>query len=259
MKAKIFVAAILSCIASAVIAASPLSSQKSTKPDPASFTVLAEPQLVLPMTEITRLYSLRHGVSILTAFDDSVEQEMKLLDGEQGDVLITSYPAVITDLRQRGMIDVYSQASVTADKLVLAAAKKEGRSNHNEVLTALATQPLLLANSGRYIEGLYGRTMTQYLYYGKPLPMEPKEYTLRGMLYDAINKENGIGILLQSEAQLIDGIDLIIPLADSSYPPVIYQAFAVAGENMPVARSFIQFLRSAEAQQIFMRYGFTQP
>ena len=258
MKVKLLLAALLTCIASAAMA-TPAPSQKSNRPDPVSFTVLAEPQLILPMTEITRIYALHRNVNMLTAFDDSVEQEMKLLDGEQGDVLITSYPAVITDLRQRGLIDVYSQASVAADTLVLAATSKEGRRNRGDLLTALTTQPLLLANSRRYIEGLYGHTIARQLYDGESLLLEPKEYTLRNMLYDAVSKNDGIGILLQSEAKKLEGVDLIIPLNDAKHPPVVYQAFAVAGENMPVARNFIEFLRSSEAQRIFMRHGFSQP
>lgn len=253
MKAKLLFAALLACIAGAATA------QTSAAHDPASFTVLAEPQLVLPITEITRLYALRNGVSMLAAFDESIEQEMKLLDGEQGDVLITSYPAVITDLRQRGMIDIYSQTTVAIDKLVLVSAKKEGRSSHNALLAALGQQPLLLANPERYIEGLYGREIAQRLNHGNPLAIPPVEYSLRSVLYDAIRKNDGIGILLHSEAQRLEGEKLILPLPNADYPPVMYQAFAVAGENMPVARSFVEFLGSTEAQRIFARYGFTRP
>jgi len=227
--------------------------------DPGSFTVLAEPQLALPMAEISRLYSLRKGVTMLTAFDDSVTQAAKLLEGETGDVLITSYPGVVTDLRQRGMADVYSFTHVTTDKLVLAAKKNSTRDDRRELLAALDAQPVLLANPQRYIEGLYGQQTLQYLFYDRPMPLPPSIYLSRNAMYQAIEQGDGIGVVLQSEAQHIEGINLTVPLADSSYPPIVYQALVIAGDSVPVARDFVQFLRGTEAQDIFVRYGFTRP
>jgi molybdate transport system substrate-binding protein len=261
MKTKLFAMVVAIMVAHNVWAQTPLpaSSEGFTPRDPQSFTVLAEPQLMLPMTEITRIYSLRNNVSMLTAFDDSVEQEMKLLDGEPGDVLITSYPVVITDLRQRGLIDVYSQANVAADKLVLAAVKSENRDTRSELMIALSKQPLLLANSTRYIEGLYGLDIAPYMYYGQPSNIEPVEYNMRSTLYEMVSSNQGIGLLLESEAKRIEEIDLIVPVNQSNYPPIMYQAFAVAGENMPIARAFIEFLGTQEAQNIFQRHGFNQP
>lgn len=230
-----------------------------TADGPASFTVLAEPQLALPMTEITRIYSLRRGISMLTAFEDSATQAQKLLEGESGDVLITSYPAVIADLRQRGIVDVYSQTTVTADSLVLAARQNSNRDDRRELLNALETQPVLLANPERYIEGLYGRQTLQYLYYNKAIPVPPIEYSSRSAMYDAIRTGDGIGVLLQSEATHLTGVDLMVPLAESSHPSITYQAMVVAGDSMPTARDFTEFLRSSEAQLIFSRYGFKRP
>lgn len=233
--------------------------QDAQNADPASFTVLAETQLALPLTEITRLYSLRKGVTMLTAFEDSPTQAEKLLEGEAGDVLITSYPAVINDLRQRGMADVYSLSIVTADKLVLAAQKNDQRDDRRELLAALETQPVLLANPDRYIEGLYGRDTLKYLFYERPLPVPPSVYNSRSTMYTAIAGGDGIGLMLQSEARHVEGIDLTVPLAESSYPPIVYQALVIAGENMPLGRDFAEFLRGSEAQTIFARYGFTRP
>lgn len=253
MRIKALLFALLAFASPAVAQSNALQADNLT-----SFTVLAEPQLALPMTEITRLYSLRRGVSMLTAFDDSVTQAAKLLEGESGDVLITSYPLVISDLRQRGIVDVYSLNTIAGDSLVLAASNK-GAENRQELLAALDSQPVLLANPKRYVEGLYGHEAIPYLYYNKPMPFQPVEYTSRSAMYDAIRKGDGIGVLLQSEAKHLKDVDLTVPLAESGYPPIIYHAMVVAGENMPVARDFSEFLSSAEAQRIFTRYGFTQP
>lgn len=243
-----------------LVAAFPAAAQDAAAPadNLATFTVLAEPQLALPMTEITRLYSLQRGVSMLSAFDDSVTQAQRLLEGESGDVLITSYPPVITDLRQRGIVDVYSQTTVTGDALVLAAPESPSQPDDGGLMAALDALPVLLADPKRHVEGLYGHEAMPYLYYNRAMPHLPVEYASRGAMYDAIRAGTGIGVLLQSEAKTQDGLRLA-PLADAGYPQITYQALVVAGENMPMARDFTEFLRSSEAQRIFTRYGFTRP
>lgn len=223
--------------------------------DPVAFTVLAEPQLALPLTEITRLYSLHRRVSLLTAFEDSRTQFNKLLEGESGDVIVTSLPTVSTELKQRGMIDVYSQASIATDALVLATANQEVK-NRRQLIDSLRHVPVLLANGDRYVEGIYGSETLRYLFYDNPAPELPRRFNSRDGLYDALRAQEGVAILLQSEAQRLDGISLTVPLADTSYPPVVYHGMAIAGENMQLARDFIEFLKTSEAQAIFARYGF---
>lgn len=223
-----------------------------------SLTVLAEPQLALPMTEITRLYSLRQRINLLTSFDDSTEHAQKLLEGESGDVLLTSYNPVLTDLKQRGMADVYSQVTITSDQLLLAAHKSDTLDDRRELIDAMQTRPLLLPNSERYIEGLFGSQMLPYLYYNNPNPPKPVFFSSRNGLYQALASGTGIGLLLQSESRRHPEINLTVPLADASHP-VLYYAVAIAGENMPLARDFISYLRSPEAQQIFARHGFAKP
>lgn len=225
--------------------------------DPVAFTVLAEPQLALPLTEISRLYSLQRRVSLLAAFEDSRTLFDKLLEGESGDVFITSMPSIITELRQRGMTDVYSQSTVASDALVMATRKGDTVKNRRELLASLQHSPLLLANPDRYVEGLYGEETLRYLFYDTPNPLPPRRFHSRGALYSALRSGDGVAILLRSEASQMEMIDLTVPIADTSYPPILYQGLAIAGENMALARDFLAFLKTSEAQAIFERHGFS--
>lgn len=250
----IYLAVLCALLALPVQAQSPLPAV-SLSEDPIAFTVLAEPQLALPLTEITRLYSLQRRVSLLTAFEDSRTQFNKLLEGESGDVIVTSLPTVSAELKQRGMIDVYSQASIATDALVLATAREDVK-NRRQLINSLRREPILLANSNRYVEGIYGSETLRYLFYDSPAPLPPQYFNSRDGLYSALRGKEGVAIILQSEARRLDGISLTVPLADTSYPPVVYHAMAIAGENMQLARDFIEFLKTSEAQAIFARYGF---
>lgn len=258
MRVRLFLTIAISYVALAFSAAAQPRVTLPASQDLMSLTVLAEPQLALPMTEITRLYSLRQRINLLTAFDDSAAQAEKLLEGESGDVLLTSYSPVLTDLKQRGMADVYSQVTITSDRLLLAARKSDALNDRRKLIDTLQSRALLLPNPDRYIEGLHGGETLRYLYYNTPSPPKPVIFASRNGLYQALISGTGIGIILQSEAHRHPEIDLTVPLADSSHP-VLYHAVAIAGENMPLARDFISYLRSPEAQQIFARHGFTQP
>lgn len=258
MHVKRFLTIAASCVALAFSAAAQQRTVLPASQDLMSLTVLAEPQLALPMTEITRLYSLRQRINLLTAFDDSTAQAEKLLEGESGDVLLTSYSPVLTELKQRGMADVYSQVTVTSDQLLLAARKSDELNDRRKLIDTLQSRALLLPNPNRYIEGLYGKETLPYLYYNTPAPPQPIIFPNRSGLYEALIEGTGIGLILQSESRRHPQIDLTVPLADANHP-VLYHAVAIAGENMPLARDFISYLRSPEAQQIFARHGFTQP
>jgi molybdate transport system substrate-binding protein len=245
---RLLIAAAMWCLLSAQTA--------PAQEDPVAITVLAEQQLAAPMTEITRLYSRIRRVTILTAFEDSATQFQKLLEGESGDVIITSFPAISTELKQRGMIDVYSQTNIATDKLLLATLRKDNITNRRQLIDALRNQPVVLLNSQGYIEGLYGQQTLRYLFYGEPSPYAPVVLNSRSALYQAIDRGEGIGIILSSQKAQLNEDMLAVPVADGSYPAIVYHGMGIAGENMPIARDFLTFLRSDEAQAIFSRYGF---
>lgn len=225
--------------------------------DPVALTILAEPQMALPLTEISRLYSLNRRITVLASFEDSRSQFDKLLEGESGDVVISSLPSIAVELRQRGMVDVYSHTSVATDKLVLAAQRSENLNDRRKLLDALKRKPLLLSDPALHVEGLYGQETMRYLFYNEPAAFEPRRFSNRSAMYNAISNGEGIGIMLKSEVADNQGIDLSFPISENSYPPVIYHGLVIAGENMPIGRDFLEFLKTSEVQQIFSRHGFS--
>lgn len=224
-----------------------------------SFTVLAEPTLTLPLSEITRVYSVRKRLSILTEFANSKSHAFKIQEGESGDVLITSMPDTIYELKQRGLIDVFTQSTVATNRLMLVSKPGEDTGSKIAIIKSLEKRPVLLASPDNYIEGVYGRLTFNYLFSRQLPPTDPHVYTNSQALYDAIRHGEGVGIVLETEALRTEGLECTIPLADNSYPPIVYQAVVIAGESMPQARDFLTFLKSEEAQEIFANYGFRQP
>ncbi len=64
------------------------------------------------------------------------------------------------------------------------------------------------------------------------------------------------GISYFSDSYNNQEVNVLSVIDDNLHEPIIYQAAVVAGENMTLARSFLIFLQSNEAKQIYKKYGF---
>lgn len=221
-----------------------------------SLIVLAEPSLALPLAEITRAYSVHKQVTLLTTFADSRSHAEQLQEGE-GDVLLTSLPSITQELRQMGLVDVYSQTMIAGNALVLAAAE-HAPVNVTPLLQLLAGRPVLVADPQRFTEGYYGTDAYTHLNAAGDLPASETEASL-DTLYSRIEEGAGWGIMLGTEARLQPWIGSTIPLSGETYDPIFYQAMVIAGDKMELSRDFVKYLKSENAQAIFKRYGFSQP
>ncbi len=73
-----------------------------------SITVLTDPRLAAPLSELASLFARGSGISVANVFGVSADQEKKIEDGDSGDVFITSNPDLVQQLKMKGLVDVYS-------------------------------------------------------------------------------------------------------------------------------------------------------
>ena len=217
-----------------------------------SLTVLAEPSLALPLSEITRAYSMHKQVTLLTTFADSKAHAAQLQEGD-GDVLLTSQPVMVQDLRRMGVVDVYSQTTIAGNELVLAAAE-HAPVNVTPLPQLLAGRPILIADPAIYSEGYYSQDALPHLLEGAMTEVEPSLESL----YQRMQDGAGWGLMFSTETRFHPWIQSVLPLSGEEYEPVLYQAMVIAGDRMELSRDFVKYLKSEPAQNIFKRYGFKQ-
>jgi ABC-type molybdate transport system substrate-binding protein len=75
-------------------------------------TVMADSNVSIAIAEIARRYSRDRDVIVNVSFSSAETQEMQITEGGAADILITPNQAWIDELKNQGLIDIYSQALV---------------------------------------------------------------------------------------------------------------------------------------------------
>ena len=228
-----------------------------------SITVLADPSLTLPITEIVRAYSRDHFITVSASFPASNEQAELIQGGSESNVLITARKRTILDLTNQGLLDVYATSAVIQDRLVLAANASTDFSidfskavdlnllmeDENPDFAFVIPDAEYTSLGGYAMEALSGLDWLKQV--------EPRLLVLRDI--ESVRQVmfvGNIGLLFLSDALNHETLRVVALIPESAHSPLQYQAAVIAGDNMDAARGFVSYLQGETAQEIFARYGF---
>ncbi len=227
--------------------------------------VLAEPNMVLAMTKISRLYSQKSNTIVSVNFSSSTDSITNIDSGEPSDVFISAHLGLIGSLHQKGLIDIYNTAFIAKDELVLVAQKtnpnlpKEMLKKDIPLEEALKiinqSKATLILDFEGNSSGKFGGDFVQSLNL-KDLKLFKKLAEDKSPILSIVKSDpTQYAILLASQVK--NDSDLII-LARKKGVNIFYQALVIAGDNMEVAREFLRFLKAAEAKKVFQESGFIE-
>lgn len=226
--------------------------------------VLADPTLALPLTRIAREYSRNRNVTVSLSFATSDEQMKRIEQGEEADVFISTRSDVITQMKNQGLVDMYSRAQIAKNRLSMVTY------GENEFQMILIPK-LPLAEILDRIDERFTFAMPDPEASDFALPsmealmnhqfassLEPHFRFFRSAseMADTIRAKGGYGILPLSEAQRIEGVKVLGTFPETAHQPLIYEALVLAGENMKPSRAFMRHLTTKPAMQQFERFGF---
>jgi molybdate transport system substrate-binding protein len=227
-------------------------------------TILSTASLSTVLTDISRTYSSEKEITVTTSFDAGPEQADRIISGNAADVFISSHPTWMDAVKQKGLVDVHSITNLFSNELCVTSS----------IYSAASKQILAPGNS---LTELFDLVLERaFIVIGDPAFTSLGIYTLQTLAALDIEKkvlsrairagsaENAYliaqgrhaGILFCSD--LIDNKELVrlATIPSNLHDPIVYQAAAVAGENMALARDFINYLKKPETQKIFQAHGF---
>jgi molybdate transport system substrate-binding protein len=230
-----------------------------------AITVLADPSLSLVLPHLMREYNRTNPyVSLSVTFNASENQVRDIAEGEPGDLLITVNYDLVRQMRQQGLVDVYSLTSLMRNELILAGPAETERKvdiTENTPLAALLKEwepnlLLVMGDESRLFEGVLARQALGTL--GALEELNPYISSLRnGWQMLAMIRTNGAyAILYRSAIAKATDIKTIGTFPASLHDPIVYYAMVVAGENMTESRRFLDYMKTPQAQAIFRNYGF---
>lgn len=234
-------------------------------PAAVNLSVLADPSLLLPLTRIARDYSNRHGVPITLAVLSGEQAAAQIEQGLEAHVLITANQPLITDLRNRGLTDVFNARAIARTQLALVGSAdilaRTDFARHISLAAVLYAQsdlPIYITPPTTH-EGARAKALMEGKDYSAVLSNRAIMLASREEVIRRLHAAPGFALLLATDALNDPSLKVLSIFADETAKPVHYEAVLLASEAMEETRGFIDYLRSPEGQHIFASYGFQSP
>lgn len=228
-----------------------------------NLTVLAEPNMVQALTKIARIYAQKNSVIVSVSFGSSADLINDIEAGEPADVFISAHRDWINNLKQKGLVDIYSINHIASDGLVLVTSSENPRipaqllekniTLEDSLRVLDAYRAILIVDNNDTSLGQYTHSLLDYLQLPNIKVFEKLNEDKTSVFNLIDDNTDNYTILLAS--QLKDRKHLKT-LVNSHTQNIFYQTLVIAGDNMEGAREFAKFLKSSQARAIFTQSGF---
>ena len=231
--------------------------------------VFAASSLAPPLQQIARLYEERNGIKLRFAFASSAALARQIEYGAPADLFITAHPLWLERLAERQRIDMADVQAIAGNSLVLArpAASAHSTANIRTLLLAQDTGRIATGDPGSVPLGMYARSSLKALGLWETVgPRLAPAANARAALLQVERGLVGLGILFASDAAGSDRVTIIAEIpagpAGSTGSDGQIQYLAVLVGQPPASKTaaqFLLYLTSPEAQEVFLKQGFSAP
>jgi molybdate transport system substrate-binding protein len=229
-----------------------------------NLTIFAEPNMVMALTKISRVYSRISNTVVSVNFNSLDDPIYNIDSGEPADVFITAHKGWIESLRQKGLIDIYNIGYIASDRLALATSSKNNnipqellqKKNYSmeyalQILDEKGAS--IIINHNESSSGNYSDNYLKELNL-KNLKIYKKLVDDKTLFAELIKKNNeNFAVTFKSDLNKIADLNILTLEEDEL---AFYQALVIAGDNMEIAREFLRFLKSDLAKKILKESGF---
>lgn len=211
---------------------------------------MVEPGFADEMIRFARAYAVEKRVSVVVQPIDVADVRASIAEGEPVDVLVTFRVDEITKLRQQGLADIYTDAAIASDSLVLAGPQDVALQWNWEksmpvtwLINAMHGEAALYVGNPEYIpEGGLVRDALRRVRADADLEPYINYVKTRREMAQAVKRDGGYAIMLASEAKSLR-LNVLGTLGPAYAPPIGYRALVIASEHMELGRHFVQYLQ----------------
>jgi len=225
-----------------------------------SISIMATTSLTEVMSEIIENYARQKDLTVSAIYDSPAELERRIKEGERADIFISENPRWINDLKQLGVIDVYSISGIAGNRLALVADAEDKWTAPEQptkiLLEKLTSRLFVMVDYNTDPLGIYAKiTLEKLGLFEKAKSMIVRAANSTNAIY-LITKENTPGIVYYTDAYNNPEVKTLSTISEELSGRITYDAAVVAGDNMVDARAFLEYLKGPESQGLFRKYGF---
>ncbi len=225
-------------------------------------TVFAAGSTTNAVAEAGKLFEEKKGALFIPSFASSSTLAKQIESGAPANVFISANREWMDYLEKRGMIDTAGRFDLMSNQLILIAPS-ESKLAHVEIRPdfdlsgLLADGKLAMGDPDHVPAGMYGKKALETLGVWQSIESAvARAKDVRAALVLVERGEAPLGVVYATDAAISDKVKVVGAFPENSHPPIVYPVALVAGQETPEAKSFLEFLKTAEAMAIFEKYGF---
>jgi molybdate transport system substrate-binding protein len=224
-------------------------------------TVFAAASLKEAMDEQARQFEAGTGNKVLISYAGSNSLAKQIEAGAPADVFVSADLDWMDYTDQRRLLRADTRFNLLRNTLVLIAPASSNTAlkiaPNFALAAALGNGKLSMANPDSVPAGKYGKSALEKLgVWASVQDKVARGENVRSALAFVSRGEAPFGIVYATDALADKSVKIVDSFPPDSYPPIIYPAALVAAGKSPAARSFLDYLRTPAAAQVWERYGF---
>jgi molybdate transport system substrate-binding protein len=224
-------------------------------------TIFAAASTTDAITEIAKHFEKSHPVAVRLSFASSSTLAKQIENGAPADIFLSADLKWMDYLQDKGAIVPSSRADLLGNRIVLIAPKDSSLSNLTvdsrlNLADLLGEGRLAMGDPDHVPAGIYGKKAFEKLgLWDSVKDKLARAKDVRAALVLVERGETPLGLVYATDAAISDKVRIVGMFPEDSHPPIVYPV-AMVKESVD-AREFITFLKSANATEIFQKYGFS--
>lgn len=248
-------------VAVALSAVMPLVAQARDRSD--EITVFAAASLQNALQSVTGLYQQKTGQTVKFSFAASSALARQIEQGAPASIFASADAQWMDYLQTRNLIAIDSRRSLLGNRLVLVVPAVSTAQVELKPGFDLAA---LLGADGRWVTGDPGNVpvgryaqeaLTQLGVWPFAQTRLVRAENVRVALAFVERGEAAAGIVYETDAAISQKVRVAGVFPADSHAPISYPFAIIARNDSPAAREFLRFLASAEARDVWHKFGFS--
>jgi molybdate transport system substrate-binding protein len=227
-----------------------------------ALVVFAAASLTDSLDEVIAAFRHSHNLEIKVSYAGSLMLARQIEQGASADILITADAESMNYAAEKNLINARSRFDLISNELVVVAPASSSLStlvlSQADITAALgngrlATGDVQTVPVGKYAKQAF-ENMGLWGFVGQRLSLSDN---VRAALAFVARGEAPLGVVYATDAAIEPKVKIVAQFPARSHAPIIYPAALTAQSHSAPAQDFLNFLRSDDAQHIFMRFGFS--
>jgi molybdate transport system substrate-binding protein len=230
--------------------------------EPESVTVFAAASTTNAVSDIAKMFEQKGLGKVVPAFASSSTLAKQIENGAPANVFVSADEPWMTYLVDRKVIEPGTRFDLMGNKLVLVAPADSSIQvkigPELDLAKLLGNGRLAVGDPDHVPAGIYAKAALEKLgMWTKVKDKLARAADVRAALALVERGEAPLGIVYSTDAAITSKVKVVGVFPADSHPKIVYPAALIAGKASPVARRFLEFLKTPEAKAVFAKYGFT--